>query len=280
MQLQQGISREADRHRGDMEIRFLNGLPNNALLRATPRNAVEEITDLGLFIDEKWSVGHVTLSGGLRYDYFNGTAPDQWSPAGTWVPARLTTRVENIPNWRDINPRLGVAWDMFGNARTALKFTTGRFVDQAVAAPTRALNPMRQISETDTAELGERHQRQPRSGSQRARADQQQPLRDGRPERAVRPGLRRRLRGAAGTLELSRVAAARAAAGSRHLRDLQLRQAVQHAAARRPRRRAVRARAGQPALGARRLRRIHDRGARTIRGCRQRSAIRRSAACT
>ncbi len=150
MQLQQGISREADQQRGDIEVRFSNGAPNQAVLRATPQNAVEEITDLGLFIDEKWSLGHFTLSGGLRYDYFNGVAPDQWSPAGTWVPARLTTRVENIPNWRDINPRLGVAWDMFGNARTALKFTTGRFVDQAVAAPTRALNPMRQISATDT----------------------------------------------------------------------------------------------------------------------------------
>ncbi len=150
LQLQQGISREADRQRGDIEVRFSNGLPNSAVLRATPQNAVEEITDLGLFIDDKWSVGHVTLSGGLRYDYFNGTAPDQWSPDGTWVPARLTTRVENVPNWRDINPRLGLAWDIFGNARTALKFTTGRFVDQAVAAPTRALNPMRQISATDT----------------------------------------------------------------------------------------------------------------------------------
>ena len=150
MQLQQGISREHDQHRGDMEVRFLNGAPSQAVLYATPRNAVEEITDLGLFIDEKWSLGRISLSGGLRWDYFNGVAPDQWSPPANWVPARLTLAQENIPKWSDVNPRLGVAWDLFGNARTALKFTTGRYVDQAVAAPTRALNPMRQISFTDT----------------------------------------------------------------------------------------------------------------------------------
>jgi hypothetical protein len=150
VQLQQGISREADQHRGDMEIRWLNGVPNNVVLRATPRNAVENITDFGLYIDEKWTIGRFAISGGVRYDYFNGYAPEQWSPPGSWVPARLTPRVENIPNWRDINPRLGLSWDLFGTGRTAVKFTTGRYVDQAVAAPTRALNPMRQISETDT----------------------------------------------------------------------------------------------------------------------------------
>ena len=66
------------------------------------------------------------------------------------MPARLTPKVENIPNWRDINPRLGVAWDLFGNGKTALKFTMGRYVNQEVAAPTRMLNPMRQIATTDT----------------------------------------------------------------------------------------------------------------------------------
>src|SRR5262249_17590360 len=39
---------------------------------------------------------------------------------------------------------------MFGNGKTALKYTVGRFVNQEVAGTTRALNPMRQIVATDT----------------------------------------------------------------------------------------------------------------------------------
>ncbi len=151
MQFQDGISRQSDLYRGDIDqIQWLGGLPRAVVLRASPRYAVENIRDLGLYVDEKWTLARLTLSGGIRYDYFNGYAPEQFSEAGTWIGARLTPTVENIPNWRDINPRLGLAWDVFGNGKTALKFTTGRYVNQEVAAPTRTLNPMRQIAATDT----------------------------------------------------------------------------------------------------------------------------------
>src|SRR4029079_5023689 len=49
-----------------------------------------------------------------------------------------------------LNPRVGGAWDLFCTEKTALKFTTGRYINQEVAATTRALNPMRLISATDT----------------------------------------------------------------------------------------------------------------------------------
>jgi hypothetical protein len=151
VQYQEGISRQSDLWRGDFtQINWQNGRPLSVILRSTPRYAVENIKDFGIFVDEKWTLGRVTLSGGVRYDYFNGSVPDQYSEAGTWVPARLTTAVQNIPNWQDINPRLGAAWDIFGNAKTALKFSTGRYVNQAVAGPTRDLNPMRNISLNDT----------------------------------------------------------------------------------------------------------------------------------
>jgi hypothetical protein len=151
MQYQDGTSRQSDLWRGDItRINWNGGRPRSVILRASPRYAVEHIGDLGLFVDDRWTLNRITLSGGLRMDRFNGWAPEQYSEAGTWIGARLTPQLENIPNWRDINPRVGVSWDLFGNAKTALKFTSGRYVDQVVAAPTRQLNPMRQISETDT----------------------------------------------------------------------------------------------------------------------------------
>jgi hypothetical protein len=33
-----------------------------------------------------------------------------------------------VPNWRDINPRLGASYDLFGNGRTAIKGSIGRFI--------------------------------------------------------------------------------------------------------------------------------------------------------
>jgi hypothetical protein len=148
---QEGISRQSDLYRGDIDsIRWNGGQPRAVVLRASPRYAVENIRDLGLFVDERWTLDRITLSGGIRYDYFNGYAPEQYSAAGTWIGARLTPLVQDIPKWRDINPRLGVAWDLFGTAKTAVKFTIGRYVNQEVAGTTRLLNPMRQIVATDT----------------------------------------------------------------------------------------------------------------------------------
>ncbi len=36
--------------------------------------------------------------------------------------------MKNVPNWKDINPRLGVSYDLFGNGRTAVKATVGRYI--------------------------------------------------------------------------------------------------------------------------------------------------------
>src|SRR5919197_5911383 len=151
LQQQDGISRQSDLYRGDINvIRWNGGLPRAVTLQASPRYAVENIRDVGVFVDERWTLNRITLSGGVRYDYFNGYAPEQYSGPGTWIGARLTPFTENIPNWRDIDPRFGVSWDLFGNARTALKFTTGRYVNQEVAGTTRLMSPMRQIVATDT----------------------------------------------------------------------------------------------------------------------------------
>jgi hypothetical protein len=44
------------------------------------------------------------------------------------VGARSFPAVSDIPNWNDINPRLGVAYNIFGDGRTVLKASFGRFL--------------------------------------------------------------------------------------------------------------------------------------------------------
>jgi hypothetical protein len=47
--------------------------------------------------------------------------------------------VDSVPNWKDLSPRLGVAYDLFGNGRTAIKASAGRYM--ALESPASANDP-------------------------------------------------------------------------------------------------------------------------------------------
>ena len=81
----------------------------------------------GVYIQDSWRLGRVTLNPGLRYERFVMSIPAQSAPAGTWVPARDFAAQDGIVNWNTISPRIGVSWDVFGDGRTALKGGASRY---------------------------------------------------------------------------------------------------------------------------------------------------------
>jgi hypothetical protein len=65
---------------------------------------------------------------GVRFDYLNAFNPAISLPAGPFVPARKFDQVDCVPCWKDIDPRVGFAYDLFGNGKTAIKADIGRYV--------------------------------------------------------------------------------------------------------------------------------------------------------
>jgi hypothetical protein len=110
--------------------RFNNGVPNQLTQRATPLYRAErQKYDLGIYAQDKWTLNRLTLSGGVRFDTFNSYFPAQTLEPGPLVPTRsLTFPRTPMANWKDIVPRAGASYDLFGTGRTAFKVSLNKYV--------------------------------------------------------------------------------------------------------------------------------------------------------
>ena len=97
---------------------------------------------MGIFAQDQWTFKRLTANYGVRLDFLNAMVEAQDLPAGPFTPARNFEEVQNVPNWKDVNPRFGVAYDLFGNGKTALKASIGRYVVADAYAISRAVNPV------------------------------------------------------------------------------------------------------------------------------------------
>ncbi len=111
---------------------FLNGVPTGLTEYATPLLTNTNLNpDFGLFVQDQMRLNRLTINLGLRFDWVRESAPATHENAGLLVGARDFPEVNNIPNWKDLNPRVAVAYDLFGNGKTAVKAGINRYVNAA-----------------------------------------------------------------------------------------------------------------------------------------------------
>jgi len=133
---------------GDVVLRLSNGAASQAVL-TLPVNRHDSLDgDWGVFVQDRWTVKRLTANLGLRMDQLQTSVPDQVLPASIWL-AEQHFAGRDVLNWKDLSPRLGAAYDLFGNGKTALKVAVARFVDGETVNLTGQVNPMTAISTTD-----------------------------------------------------------------------------------------------------------------------------------
>jgi hypothetical protein len=102
------------------------------------------------FAQDQWTLGKVTLQGAVRYDRAWSWAPAEGNGTTTtsiFNPQPISfERTVSVKGYNDITPRLGVAYDLFGNGKTALKANLGKYLQSAQVAGTYvANNPAQKI---------------------------------------------------------------------------------------------------------------------------------------
>ena len=144
-QIEEAVSDVVTYVQGDVNYTFRNGSPTQITQYATPYRAIDRTrADMGVYFQDQWTIRRLTLNYGVRFDYFNGhvDANRLSAPASGWVPAREFGSVSGVPAWKDINPRVGAAYDLFGDGRTAVKVSIGRYVAKTGTAVAAANNPV------------------------------------------------------------------------------------------------------------------------------------------
>jgi len=137
-----------DRGPTPFTVTFSNGTPISLTEYASPTNSNSEVKirpDLGIFVQDQWTFHRVTLNLGLRYEYHRTKADPVTTFAGPLVDAHVLPGMDCIPCWHDIDPRVGVVWDVFGDGKTAVKGQLGRYVGLVSWVMSKTFNPQSAI---------------------------------------------------------------------------------------------------------------------------------------
>jgi hypothetical protein len=114
-----------------VEYRFNAGVPNRITMRALPAfTDVSVHVNGGAFAQDVWTMNRLTLRYGVRLDFFNSGFPEIRLGPTLLTPLRNVTlaKQDDVVSFKDISPRFGAAYDLFGTQRTALKASLNRYV--------------------------------------------------------------------------------------------------------------------------------------------------------
>ena len=117
------------REAADLIQLYRTGAPAQVILHNTPQESRTDLNaDQGVYVQDSWTIGRLTVNPGVRFEHFNSSTGELSALPGRFVPFRTFKARADVPNWNDISPRFGIAWDVQGNGKTAVKAGFGKYM--------------------------------------------------------------------------------------------------------------------------------------------------------
>lgn len=132
---------------------YRSGVPDSVNVYNTPTRFFTSVdVNRGLFIQDSIRFDRFTVNAGLRFDQLRTTISDTELGASRFLPARSFSqddvvdsagnKMDAVPDFKNLSPRVSVSYDVFGNARTALKASYNQYVTAWAGGFANRYNPM------------------------------------------------------------------------------------------------------------------------------------------
>ena len=136
---------------------YRSGVPIQASL-SIPRTQVDTVkADVGLWVQDRWRMDRLTVNYGVRLDMIRTGWPEQVLPENPFTPEFRFEARDTFVSWKDVSPRVGAAYDVFGTGRTALKASVARYVAAETIGLNSLGNPMSALSTSVTRTWNDRN---------------------------------------------------------------------------------------------------------------------------
>ena len=114
-----------------LQYRFLGGVPNQITQRVHKWQQANRTRYDAFYVQDQWTRNRLTLQGALRYENARSFFPEGMNGLLTdsrfGGPARTLPAAKGVNSYNDIAPRMGLAYDVFGNGKTAIKANLSKY---------------------------------------------------------------------------------------------------------------------------------------------------------
>jgi hypothetical protein len=122
---------------------FNNGAPLSLIERADFFTTQSDYHEPGIYAQDRWTMRQWTLNAGIRGDFYhNGFPVQSLGPTALFPNRSITFPSSSNLRWFDLSPRLGVAYDVFGSGRTAVKVNLDRYLQGQPLGVAESVNPV------------------------------------------------------------------------------------------------------------------------------------------